>query len=72
MKKILRELKREFPGSRIETTGGNHLRVRLVNGKSVFTSSTPSCPHYLKHIRGDVRRLMKELVNIAIATNKEK
>lgn len=38
MRKIERELKREFPDARIEMTKGDHIRIVLANGKSVFTA----------------------------------
>jgi len=59
MKKIQRELRREFPGTRIETTRSSHLRLRLPNGATVITSSTPSCPFWLRHVRSDVRKKMR-------------
>ena len=36
MKKIKRELKRAFPFASIQTTNGNHLRIRQPDGQSVF------------------------------------
>jgi hypothetical protein len=59
-RKIERDLRRAFPFVRIETTGGNHLRLRLPNGKTVIASNTPSCSLYMRNIRSDVRRAMRE------------
>ena len=58
MRKIERELRREFPEVRIEMTSKQHIRLTLPNGKSVFVSSTPSCQHYMAQVRADVRRAM--------------
>jgi hypothetical protein len=56
MKKIYRELQREFPAAKIENANGGHIRLRLPNGRSVFVSATPSCRLFLKNVRGDVKR----------------
>jgi hypothetical protein len=58
MRKIEHELKREFPFAVIDTTDGNHLRLRLPNGKFVTVSNTPGCVNFLHNVRRDVRRLM--------------
>ena len=60
MRKLLRELKREFPFATIETTGGSHYRIRLPNGRVVIVANTPSCRHFLRHARADVRRQSKK------------
>lgn len=60
MRKLLRELKREFPRATIETTGGNHYRITLPNGRAVIVSGTPSDRNTLRLARSDVRRQSKE------------
>ena len=59
MRKLQRELRREFPFAEIETSNGNHFRILLPNGRSVYASSTPSCSSYLHNVRRDVQRQMK-------------
>lgn len=56
MRKIEHELKREFPFATIETSNGNHYRLRLPNGHSVYTSSTPSDRRSMRNVRAEVRR----------------
>ena len=56
MRKLLRELKREFPFATIETTGGNHYRITMPNGRVVIVANTPSCRRFLHNARADVRR----------------
>ena len=60
MRKVERALRQAFPSARVETTSGGHLRLRLPNGKSVIVSSTPSCRFWLRHVRADVQRKLKE------------
>ena len=57
MKRIQRELKREFNFARIEFTNGGHLRLVLRNGRSVIAAATPSCSRYLNNLRRDVRKM---------------
>jgi len=59
MRKLLRELRREFPFAKIEFTKRGHLRLCLPNGKTVLVASTPGCRHHLRHARADVRRQSK-------------
>jgi hypothetical protein len=59
MRKLLRELKREFPFATIETTGGSHYRILLPNGRAVIVANTPGCRNYLRNARADVRRQSK-------------
>jgi hypothetical protein len=59
MRKLLRELKREFPWAKVEIANSGHYRLRLPNGKSVFIAATPSCWHFLSHVRADVKRQMR-------------
>jgi hypothetical protein len=54
MKKIKRELNRAFPFASIETTNGNHFRIRLHDGQGVFARSTPSDRRSMKNVRSDV------------------
>ena len=58
MKKIKRELKRAFPFASIPTTTGNHFRIRLPDGQSVFAGSTPSDRRSMKNVRSEVHRRM--------------
>jgi hypothetical protein len=58
MRKIHRELKKSFPFAIIEITGGEHIRLRLPNGESVFCGSTPSDQRALMNLRATVRRKM--------------
>ena len=60
MRKLLRELQREFPYATIETTGGNQYRLRLPNGRAVIVASTPRVRDTLRNARTDVRRQLKE------------
>jgi hypothetical protein len=60
MRKLLRELRREFPFATIELTSGNHYRLTLPNHRTVIVSSTPSCRNTLRVARSHVRRLSKE------------
>lgn len=59
MKKLMRDLKREFPFAEIELTRGGHYRLRLPNGRVVIVASTPGDPLFLRHARADVRRQMQ-------------
>ena len=58
MKKIQRDLKREFPFATIEHTSGGHFRIRLPNGRCVFAPTTPGDRRHLANVRADVRREM--------------
>jgi hypothetical protein len=58
-RKIVRELKREFPFAEIEITRGGHLRLRLPNGRIVIVASTPRRPLSVCHLRTVVRRQMR-------------
>lgn len=60
MKKLRRELEKEFPYAVIEMANGGHLRLRLPNGRSVFTSSTPSDRRTLMNLRSEVRRTLSK------------
>jgi hypothetical protein len=59
MKKHLRELRREFPQALVEYTGKQHIRIVLPNGRSVFTSGTPSDVRIVRKVRARVRRAMR-------------
>jgi hypothetical protein len=58
MKKIHRELRKEFPFAVIEPMRGGHFRILLPNGRFVIAASPPSCPFFLRNVRSDVRRQM--------------
>jgi len=62
VRKIEHELRKEFPFAVIEPMHGGHFRILLPNGRFVITASTPSCPFFLRNVRGDVRREMNRLV----------
>lgn len=57
IKKLFRRLKREGWGVAVE---GKHYKLRHPLGGFVTTSISPSCPHAIKHILGDIKRLEKE------------
>jgi hypothetical protein len=60
MRKILRELRREFPRCAIEVTNGNHFRLVLPNGRAVYAPSTPSDNRRgLRNTRAAVRRALR-------------
>jgi hypothetical protein len=59
MRRILRELRREFPFARIEVTNGGHYRLHLPNGRTVVVASTPSSRFFLHRARADVRKRME-------------
>lgn len=41
MRKLLRELRQAFPGSKITVTGHSHYRVQLPGNTAIFVSNTP-------------------------------
>ena len=45
-----------IPGASIETTNGNHLRLRLPDGQSAIAASTPGDRRFLAKVRAEVRR----------------
>ena len=59
MRKILRELRRTFPGAMVETTGGNHYRIVLPNGATVIVANTPGCQNFMRNAIADVRRQLR-------------
>jgi hypothetical protein len=59
MRKLERELKRTFPFAEVEITNGGHYRLRLPNGNSVVTPSTPGDQHFLRRARSHVRRQLQ-------------
>jgi hypothetical protein len=63
MRKLLRELRRAFPGTEIKTTCGNHYAIKLPNGRTVIVSNTPSRSSVLKSAKADVRRQMRHPQN---------
>ena len=58
MRKIEREIRREFSDASVEFTNGGHIRLRLVNGETVITGSTPSDWRTMRKLRSEVRRAM--------------
>jgi hypothetical protein len=59
MRKIERDLRKEFPFVKIEVTGGGHYRLCLPNGRVVIIAGTPSDRRFLRNARGEIRRQMK-------------
>jgi hypothetical protein len=58
MRKIERELRREFPGAQIDTTGSNHYRIVLSNGRKLIVSNSPSDRRWESNMRREARRLL--------------
>ena len=56
MRKIKRELQREFPQARIETTRGGHYRIVLPGGARIYTPATPSDRRMWANMRSMVKR----------------
>ncbi len=54
--KLIRELQREFPGSYIEHTKGNHLRVRYGSVCMIVASSPSDEKRFMRNVRGEFRR----------------
>lgn len=59
MKKIQRDLRRQFDFARIEPTRGGHYRLVLPNGRSVIAPSTPSDWRTLNNMRAMVKRKLR-------------
>jgi hypothetical protein len=59
MRKELREIKRTFPGAEITTTGSNHYRVAMSDGRIVIISNTPSRQNFMRNAVADARRQSK-------------
>jgi hypothetical protein len=59
MRKIQRDLAREFPLCTIERTGSGHFRIILPNGRTVFAPTTPGDRRALRNVRADVRRALR-------------
>lgn len=60
MRKIERELRREFPGAVLEPTGSGHYRLRLPNGRFVIVAASPSSRRFMQNVRATVKRVSKE------------
>ena len=60
MKKLLRELKRQFPDAEIRITGSNHYAVALRNGRVVIVSSSPGDQNFMRQAIADARRQLRE------------
>jgi hypothetical protein len=37
------------------------VRLRHPSGKTISASLTPSCPHFMHHVKADVKRVEREL-----------
>lgn len=46
-------------GASVDLTRGGHLAVRLPNGVTYYTSSTPSDSRVLRHLQADLRRMAR-------------
>ena len=67
MKKEERELNRLFAKHGVEVIslelGNGHRKYRLSYNKQEFVlscSQSPSCPYFMKHVEGDLRRKIRE------------
>ncbi len=60
MKKIVRELRKEFPEASIEVTRGGHIRIRFVGRTPVFTAATPGDWRSMYNVRAEVRRATRK------------
>jgi hypothetical protein len=60
MRKLLRELRREFPDATIKTTNGNHYRLVLPNGRTVIVSNSPGDSNFMRQAIADARRPSKK------------
>jgi hypothetical protein len=57
MRRLLRELRRKFPGTEIRTTHGNHYEIRWPDGRFVIASNTPGNEGaMLRKVVADARR----------------
>jgi hypothetical protein len=59
-RKLIRTLATEYPFAVIEPTRGGHIRLRLLTGKSVFTSATRSDQRAGLNTRAEIRRRMRQ------------
>jgi len=51
--------RRAFPQAAIEKTRSSHFKLKLPNGGTVITSSTPSSSAWLANVHADVRRKLR-------------
>jgi hypothetical protein len=54
--KIIRELRREYPGSEIGFTGKGHIKLKLPDGRMFTMAATPSDGNFLKQIKRGIRK----------------
>jgi hypothetical protein len=60
-KSVIRMLRREVPGAKVEFGGSGHLKLRLPNGKLVTVSATPSgTNNFLRAVRGTIKRQLRK------------
>jgi hypothetical protein len=52
----------DLHGGSVTTTRGNHLRIELPQGGTVYTSSTPSDWRSLKNMQATLRRMSRTKV----------
>lgn len=57
IKKLFKDLQRQ--GWLIDYTK-RHIKLRSPKGGLVVCSKTPSCPFAIKHIQGDIKRLIRK------------
>jgi hypothetical protein len=55
-----RDLRRIAGVERITMTGGNHLRLHLINGARIYTSLTPSDRRVMKQVLAQVKRALRQ------------
>lgn len=59
--KIVREIKKEFPGLEVVSTGGTHLKAFFPDRKGfVFMSGSPSDVRAMKNMRALIKKLRDE------------
>ena len=60
MRKILRDLKKEFPTAAISVRGSGHYALDLGDGIVVIAAATPSDQKSIRNLRANVRRLTRQ------------
>jgi hypothetical protein len=60
MNRLARDLKR-IPGvTQVTVTRGDHYRLHLANGSSVFTGSTPGDVRTIRNTTARIRRMLRQ------------
>jgi hypothetical protein len=60
MRKIVRDLKKEFPTAKISVRRSGHYVLDLGNGIVVIAAATPSDWKSIHNLRADVRRRLRQ------------